>query len=238
MNVLDFFYSQESLTTIQWILRAVISFFFLLIITKIMGQRSLSQLRLLDFIMALSIGNIIAHPLSDQHLGMKGSMITIGVLVILYLILVFLSLKWLKFTKFVDPSPFPLIKNGEILYKGLTKARIPIDVLLTELRKKQIHDIQQVALALWESDGTISFFLESQYQTLTPKDMKLITKSFSLPITIIKDGKIDFEELKQTGKDEDWVKNQIRTIHSLDIKDILLATMDDKNNKINVFLYK
>ncbi|MFP7736366.1 DUF421 domain-containing protein [Priestia aryabhattai] len=235
---MDFFYSQESLTSIQWILRAVISFFFLLIVTKIMGQRSLSQLRLLDFIMALSIGNIIAHPLSDQHLGMKGSMITIGVLVILYLIMVFLSLKWLKFTKFVDPSPFPLIKNGEILYKGLTKARIPIDVLLTELRKKQIHDIQQVALALWESDGTISFFLESQYQTLTPKDMKLMTKSFSLPITIIKDGKIDFEELKQTGKDENWVKNQIRTVHSLDIKNILLATIDDKNNKINVFLYK
>jgi uncharacterized membrane protein YcaP (DUF421 family) len=238
VNFLDFFYSQESLTAIQWILRAVISFFFLLIVTKIMGQRSLSQLRLLDFIMALSIGNIIAHPLSDQHLGMKGSMITMGVLVILYLIMVFLSLKWLKFTKFVDPSPFPLIKNGEIFYKGLTKARIPIDVLLTELRKKQIHDIQQVALALWESDGTISFFLESQYQILTPKDMKLITKPFSLPITIIKDGKIDFEELKQTGKDEEWVKNQIRTIHSLDIKNILLATMDDKNDKIKVFLYK
>ena len=235
---MDFFYNQESLTAIQWILRAVVSFFFLLIVTKIMGQRSLSQLRLLDFIMALSIGNIIAHPLSDQHLGMKGSMITIGVLVILYLLMVFLSLKWLKLTKFVDPSPFPLIKNGEILYKGLTKARIPIDVLLTELRKKQIHDIQQVALALWESDGTISFFLESQYQTLTPKDMKLMTKSFSLPITIIKDGKIDFEELKQTGKDEDWVKNQIRMVHSLDIKNILLATMDDNNDKINVFLYK
>ena len=235
---MDFFYSQESLTAIQWILRAVISFFFLLIVTKIMGQRSLSQLRLLDFIMALSIGNIIAHPLSDQHLGMKGSMITIGVLVILYLIMVFLSLKWLKFTKFVDPSPFPLIKNGEILYKGLTKARIPIDVLLTELRKKQIHDIQQVALALWESDGTISFFLESQYQTLTPKDMKLMTKSFSLPITIIKDGKVDFEELKQTGKNEDWLKNQIRTVHGLDIKNILLATMDDENGKIKVFLYK
>lgn len=235
---MDFFYSQESLTALQWVLRAVISFFFLLIVTKIMGQRSLSQLRLLDFIMALSIGNIIAHPLSDQHLGMKGSMITIGVLVILYLILVFLSLKWLKFTKFIDPSPFPLIKNGEILYKGLTKARIPIDVLLTELRKKQIHDIQQVALALWESDGTISFFLESQYQTLTPKDMKLMTKPFSLPITIIKDGKVDFEELKQTGKEEDWLKNHIRTVYGLEIKNILLATMDEQYGKINLFLYK
>ncbi len=76
---MDFFYSQESLTAIQWILRAIVSFFFLLFVAKIMGQRSISQLRILDFIMALSIGNIIAHPLSDEHLGMKGSMITITV---------------------------------------------------------------------------------------------------------------------------------------------------------------
>lgn len=234
---MDFFQSQESLTEIQWTLRAIISFFFLLFVAKIMGQRSISQLRLLDFIMALSIGNIIAHPLSDQHLGMKGSMITIGVLVILYLIFIFLSLKWSKFTKFVDPSPFPLIKNGEIIYKGLTKARIPLEILLSELRKEQIQDIQKVALALWESDGTISFVLDPKYQALTPKDMKLMTKPFSFPITIIKDGKIDFEELKQTGKDKDWLKDKIRMVHNVEIKNILLATIDN-NDKINIFLYK
>lgn len=234
---MDFFQSQESLTEIQWTLRAIISFFFLLFVAKIMGQRSISQLRLLDFIMALSIGNIIAHPLSDQHLGMKGSMITIGVLVILYLIFIFSSLKWSKFTKFVDPSPFPLIKNGEIIYKGLTKARIPLEILLSELRKEQIQDIQKVALALWESDGTISFVLDPKYQALTPKDMKLMTKQFSFPITIIKDGKIDFEELKQTGKDKDWLKDKIRMVHKVEIKNILLATIDN-NDKINIFLYR
>jgi uncharacterized membrane protein YcaP (DUF421 family) len=234
---MDFFQSQESLTEIQWTLRAIISFFFLLFVAKIMGQRSISQLRLLDFIMALSIGNIIAHPLSDQHLGMKGSMITIGVLVILYLIFIFSSLKWSKFTKFVDPSPFPLIKNGEIIYKGLTKARIPLEILLSELRKEQIQDIQKVALALWESDGTISFVLDPKYQALTPKDMKLMTKPFSFPITIIKDGKIDFEELKQTGKDKDWLKDKIRMVHNVEIKNILLATIDN-NDKINIFLYR
>uniref|UniRef100_UPI0035B50BFD DUF421 domain-containing protein n=1 Tax=Peribacillus tepidiphilus TaxID=2652445 RepID=UPI0035B50BFD len=91
---MGFFNSQESLTVIQWILRAVVSFFFLLIAAKIMGQRSISQLRLLDFIMALMLGNIIAHPLSDEQLGLKGSMITMSVLVILYTLCVFLSLKW------------------------------------------------------------------------------------------------------------------------------------------------
>ena len=155
---MDFFSSQETLTAIQWILRAIISFFFLLLSVKLMGQRSISQLRLLDFIMALIIGNILAHPLSDQQLGLKGSMITTSVFVILYIISVFAGLKWGKLRRFFDSDPFPLIENGQIIYKSLARARISIDVLLSELRKEKVEDIQKVSLALWEPDGTISLF--------------------------------------------------------------------------------
>jgi len=146
---MNFFSSQDSLTVIQWIERAIIGFTFLLLATKIMGPRSLSQLRLLDFTIALIIGNIIAHPLSDEKLGLKGSMITITVLVTLYIVSVYLSLKWDKFKAWFDPMPLPIIKNGQIIYKSLAKARIPIDVLLSELRKEKIEDIQKVSLAIW-----------------------------------------------------------------------------------------
>jgi uncharacterized membrane protein YcaP (DUF421 family) len=233
---MDFFHSQESLTAIQWILRAIVAFFFLLFAAKIMGQRAISQLRLLDFIMALSLGNIIAHPLSDEQLGLKGSMITMTVLVVLYTVGVFLSLKWCKFRNWLDPSPFPIIKNGKIIYKNLAKARISIDFLLSELRKEKIEDAQKVALALWEPDGTISFFLNPEHQALTPADMKLVAKPFAFPRTIIKEGKIDFNELNQIGKDEMWLKNRIKITYNADVKDILLATIDDNDN-IKIFLY-
>jgi uncharacterized membrane protein YcaP (DUF421 family) len=234
---MDFFHSQESLTAIQWILRAIVAFFFLLFAAKIMGQRSISQLRLLDFIMALLLGNIIAHPLSDEQLGLKGAMITMTVLIILYTVGVFLSLEWYKFRNWLEPSPFPIIKNGQILYKNLTKARISIDFLLSELRKEKIEDVQKVALALWEPDGTISFFLNPQHQALTPADMQLMTKPFAFPRTIIKEGKIDFSELNQIGKDEMWLKNRIKITYNADINDILLATIDNNDN-IKIFLYK
>jgi uncharacterized membrane protein YcaP (DUF421 family) len=234
---MDFFHGQESLTVIQWVLRAIVSFFFLLLATKIMGQRSISQLRLLDFIMALILGNIIAHPLSDEQLGLKGSMITMTVLVILYTAGVFLSLKWHKFRSLLEPSPFPIIKNGQIIYKNLAKARISIDFLLSELRKEKIEDVQKVALALWEPDGTISFFLNPQHQALTPSDMQLATKPFAFPRTIIKEGKIDFHELNQIGKDEMWLKNKIKITYNVDVNDILLATIDNNDN-IKIFLYK
>ncbi|WP_369819881.1 hypothetical protein [Terribacillus sp. 7520-G] len=57
---MDFFHSQETLTSVEWTLRAVVSFIFLLIVAKVLGQRSISQLRLLDFVIALVVGNIIA----------------------------------------------------------------------------------------------------------------------------------------------------------------------------------
>jgi uncharacterized membrane protein YcaP (DUF421 family) len=234
---MDFFYGQESLTAIQWVLRAIVAFFFLLFAAKIMGQRSISQLRLLDFVMALSLGNIIAHPLSDEQLGLKGSMITMTVLVILYTLGVFLSLKWHKFRNWLDPSPFPIIKNGQIIYKNLAKAKISIDFLLSELRKEKIEDVQKVALALWEPDGTISFFLNPQHQALTPADMQLATKPFAFPRTIIKEGKIDFNELNQIGKDEMWLKNKIKITYNVNVNDILLATIDNNDN-IKIFLYK
>ena len=118
--------------------------------------------------MALSIGNIIAHPLSDEHLGMKGSMITITVLVILYLIGIFSILKSTKLRKFINGPSFPLIENGKIIYKNLKRARLSIDVLLSILRKEKIEAIDKVSLALWEPDGTLSVFLESPISNSYP----------------------------------------------------------------------
>lgn len=234
---MDFFHSQDSLTAMQWILRAVVAYFFMLITAKLMGQRSISQLRLLDFVIALIIGNIIAHPLSDEGLGLKGSMITMSVLVVLYTSSVIVSLKSEKLRNFFDSSPLPLIKNGKILYKNLGKARITLDDLMAELRKASVEDIQKVALALWESGGTLSFFLKPQYQPVTPLDLNFPPKSFVFPRTIIKERKIDVSLLHAMGREENWLKLKIKSTYNADIHNILLATIDETEH-ITIFLYE
>jgi uncharacterized membrane protein YcaP (DUF421 family) len=119
----------------------------------------------------------------------------------------------------------------------LKKARISIDFLLSELRKGEIKDVQKVSLALWEPDGSISFFLNPQHEALTPADMKLVTKPFSLPRTVIKEGKINYDELNKSGKDEVWLKNKMKVTANAKIKDVLLATIDNADN-VQIFLYK
>ena len=237
MYSLDFFHSQETLSSIEWILRAVIAFFFLLIVAKAMGQRTISQLRLLDFVITLVLGNIIAHPLSDERLGMKGSMITTFVLVVLYTGSLLISLKSSRIEKFLDPDPFPLIKDGEINYKGLKKARISIDHLLAELRKDKVENVKKVALALWESDGKISIFLDPNYAALTPASYQMKIEPFDLPNTIIKEGKIDFTVMQQINVEEEWIVNTLKTLYQVEVGEVLLGTVDSKKN-VKVFLFK
>lgn len=232
---MDFFYAQESLTAIQWILRAIIAFIFLFFVVKIMGLRSFSQLRLLDYAMAILIGNIIAHPLSDEGLGLEGSLISMTVLVILYLACIYVMRKFIPFREFVAPPPIPLVKNGEINVKNLKKARITIDVILSEMRKQSISDINKIALALWEPDGEISIFLSPDHQPVTKSDLNITSQPFSYPMTIIKEGKINYEALCNSIYTEETLKNTVNKTYNVQINAILLATID-QNNQLQIFL--
>lgn len=234
---LDFFSSQESLTWFEWVLRAVIGFIFLLIVARALGQRTISQLRILDFVIALVIGNIIAHPLSDEHLGLKGSIITTTVLMVLYISGVFMILKWPWFRKLVNNPPVTIVKDGEILYEGLKRARISLDVLLEELRENQIDDVKKVVLATWEADGKVSYFLDPKYQNITPETLGIKTEPFKHPRTVIKEGTILTNELMELQKDEEWITSQLKKLYQTNVKEVLLATLDNKD-KLNVFLYK
>lgn len=234
---MSFLYGQEMLTNIDWILRAIIAFFFLLTIGKFLGQRALSQLRLLDFVIVIVIGNIIAHPLSDERLGLEGSVTTTLVLFILYILGVFSTLKFPFLRNLIDNPPITVIQNGEILYNGLKKARISIDVLLEELRTEKVDDIKKVALATWEPNGKISVFLQPQYEPITPSSLNIETKPFKFSKTIIKEGKFNLKELKALNKDKLWVESKLKSIYQTNVQNVLFATLDNDDN-LKVFLYK
>ena len=236
-HLYGFFQSQETLTVNEWVLRAIVAFIFLLIVARVIGQRAISQLRPLDFAIVLVVGNILPHPLSDEKLGLKGSIFTTIVLVVLYLTGIFIILKSSWIRKLITPPPITIVENGEIPPKGLKKARISIDILLEELREEKIEDVKKVALAIWETDGKFSvFFLDSKYEPLTPSTMHIVTEPFDFPKTIIKEGKLFYKELQQTQKDEDWVVTMLERLYQTEVKNVLLATLDRKDN-LKVFLY-
>lgn len=222
-------HGQESLTILQWAIRGLVGYLFLVFAAKILGQRSISQLRLLDFATALLLGNIMAHPLSDEKIGLIGSAITTTTIVLVHTVGIALTLKSKIIRRCFDSAPITVVKNGQIIEKGLTKAGLTIETLLSEFRKKKVSDVQQVAVALWEPGGALSVFLESQFQPVTASDMLITTKPFSLPQIVIKEGLIKHQSLQELQKDELWLIDSIKK-QNFELSQILLATLDSNGN--------
>jgi uncharacterized membrane protein YcaP (DUF421 family) len=80
-------------------------------------------------------------------------------------------------------------------------------------------------------------FLTSAYEPATPSNLQLSVEPFELPRIIVKEGIINYDELKKINKDANWVISNLKRSYSAEVKDVLLATFDNSCN-LKVFLYR
>src|SRR5690554_3848198 len=94
-----------------------------------------------------------------------------------------------------------------------------------QLRNKNVFDLGEVEFAVLEANGKLSVQKKSQNLPLTPKDMKLSTDYKGVSTEIIRDGKIEDENLKQNMLTHEWLYNQLAEQNVSNIEDVFLATL-------------
>ncbi len=67
---------------------------------------------------------------------------------------------------------------------------------------------------------------KSQKRALTPEDLQIDTKYEGLPVPLILDGKIQYDNLKEINLDEDWLISELAKFNITDVKKVFLASLD------------
>lgn len=203
-------------------------FFWLFIISKLMGQREVARLTLFDFLVSITIGGLVSGPLFIPKVGLKGPIINIAFLGLLNMTLAYLSLKHSKIRRVFQDEPFVLIENGIILEEMMGKTRFNLDDLLTELRLKNVANIADVEFAILESSGTLSVILKSQARPLTPKDLKLETDYEGMPIVLIEDGNVLEDNLQKNNLNQAWLISELENQGTKGLDNVMAAILDTK----------
>lgn len=105
-----------------------------------------------------------------------------------------------------------------------------LDELTGHLREKDVLDIQSVQYAILETNGNLSVFPYSKHLPATAKDAGIQVKDHYLPITVIEDGYLSTENLRQAGKDEAWVREVLGQYRACVASTWLLTV--DKSDKV------
>ncbi|KZL92655.1 DUF421 domain-containing protein [Clostridium magnum] len=211
---------------IQTVFRSISTYIILLILGRIIGRKLISRITFFDFIVGITLGSIAVRiALGSQESPLLAS---ISAIVITTMVVISdnLDIKSIKFRKLVDGEPIILISNGKLLDYNLKKVKITINKLMMQLREKDIFNVDDVALAVIESDGELTVLPKENKQPITTGDLNISKNYTGLMSDIIIDGKIMYNNLNYTNYDEQWVREQLRTYNIRDIEDVFYAGLN------------
>jgi len=101
---------------------------------------------------------------------------------------------------------------------------------MTALRSLVIFDVNEVLLAIVETNGAISAYQKAKYRNVTCEDMKLNPKDELPPEVLIADGCISQQGMESVGFTRARLDG-ILTQQDMDISEIFLLTADRQGIK-------
>lgn len=214
------------MSILELTLRIIVSFSTLLILTRIIGRKEISQLTFFNFVSAISIGTISASFAIDPSLSIRNGLLALVGWTIVTLTLGFLEIKSKKMRKLIVGEPLVLIRSGKIMEKALKKSRLDTDSLNSLLRKKNVFSITEVDYAIFETDGSLSVLKKLEKHYVTKQDMNVFQSpvtEISIPLPLISDGQIDTENLTKLKQNKEWLIQQLQLTGVDSISDVFYA---------------
>ena len=211
------------------VVRSIVTFFTLLILTRILGKRQLAQLNFFDYVLGITIGNIAGSMSIDPDLQFAPSWIGLLLWTFLGLLISTLGLYIRRLRKLFDGEPTVVVQNGQILEGALKRLNYNLDDLRMQLRDKGVFSMAEVEFAIVEPGGQLSVLKKSQLLPVTPADLNIATEYKGPATELITDGRIVHENLKQLQLNTDWLEDAVRQ-QGHDVLDVYFAELDTQGN--------
>lgn len=139
------------------VLRAIFIYFFLLILMRISGRHTFSQLTAFDFIFLLIIGETTQQALLGEDYSITNAAVVILSLVGVDMLLAKLTATSKNLSTVIDGDPIVLVDNGKVLDDRLKKNRIDKAEILTAAREQcGLGSMDKIRYAVLEASGGIS----------------------------------------------------------------------------------
>jgi uncharacterized membrane protein YcaP (DUF421 family) len=203
--------------------------------TKIMGNREMSQLSMFDYVSSVTIGSIAGEMAVLSTDSFFKPFLAMVIFSVFSMGISYATCKSIKLRRFFEGHALLLYQNGQIYEKNLLKAKLDVDELLASCRLSGYYDLEDIYTVYLESNGIISILPKAISRPLSPSDLNLCPRQSQPLANVIIDGKIFYDNLKSTGKDEQWLKMQLQLQGFVDMQEIILATYDYSNESLNIY---
>ena len=139
------------------VVRAVAVFFFVLVLTRVIGRRELSQLAPFDLILLIILGDALQQGLTQDDYSVTGAIIIVGTFAVLQVLMSWLGYRFPPLRPVLEGEPLIIVQDGKPIEKNLKRERLTLDEVMESARLHEIGSMDEVEWAVIERNGEISF---------------------------------------------------------------------------------
>jgi uncharacterized membrane protein YcaP (DUF421 family) len=140
------------------VVRAIIIFFFLWVVTRAVGRGTLGELSTFQLLLYVTMGDLVQQAITQQDYSVTAGILAVGTFAVLTVGLGFISWRWRKARPLVHGSPLIVLRDGEPLIEAMRVERLTVDDLMEAAREQGIKRFGDIELAVLEANGKVSFF--------------------------------------------------------------------------------
>src|SRR5688572_7659926 len=139
------------------VLRGLVIYFFLLVVFRVAGRRTLSKATTFDLVLLLIISEVTQEAMVDSDHSITNSALLILTLVMTSLGLSELKQHFPKFKYLLEGRSVMIVRNGKMLRERMTELRIDEEEILEAARGAQgLEAVDQIKYGFAEPNGEIT----------------------------------------------------------------------------------
>ena len=215
-------------------LSSIGSIIALFLLSKLIGNKQMSQLNMFDYINGITIGSIAAEMATSLETDFLKPLLAMMIYALAAVLYSYINEKSLKSRRVLMGRSVILLSGGKLYCDGLKRAHLDLSEFLIQCRQNGFFDLAEIEMAVFEPNGAISFLPKSDKRPVNNEDLKLKPQPAEPCVNVIVSGKIMEENLKHLGKTPGWLLSQLKNKKINDIKDVFLATLTE-SNRLEIF---
>lgn len=146
-----FFNNWDSL--LRTFLIAIMAYIALILMLRVSGKRTLSQMKEFDFIVTVALGSTLATVLLNKSVSLSDGVFALFLLIFLQYFLAWTSLRSKSFSKLISSEPTLIFYRGNFLWEALKQERVTEAEVRSILRSQGVTSISEVDAVVMESNG-------------------------------------------------------------------------------------
>src|SRR5919199_3009574 len=120
------------------VLRAIVTFFFIFLLTRVIGRRELSSLEPFDLILLIVLGDAVQQGLTQDDYSVTGAITVITTFAILQVLLSYLNFRVPRLRPLLDGEPIVVVQDGKVIERNLKRERLTVEDIAEAARLQQV----------------------------------------------------------------------------------------------------